>query len=139
MAVSLGDGDDGVLAEINITPMIDVLLCMLIIFVVASPQTPNEQTPMKVPREAATQGASDPNATLLLTVNEDGTGKLGTQALSSKYPEIVAALQANEKAQTDGKIAIKGEGKVTYGQVMKFMSAAHEAGIADVGVASDRF
>lgn len=134
-----GGGEGEPLAEINVTPMVDVLLCLLIIFMVATPKPPNEEIPINVPKEAATQAASDPNATLLVKVYEDGSAELGKEKLSGEYDEMVEQLRANPKAQADGKIAVKAEGKIKYGHVVRVMAAAHEAGIADVGIASEKF
>jgi biopolymer transport protein ExbD len=139
MAMAGGSEGEDTLCEINVTPMVDVLLSLLIIFMVATPKPPNENLPLKVPKEAATQIPSDPNATLLVTVREDGTARLGKEPLSRDYDKMVEQLKANEKAQEDGKIAIRGEGKVKYGLVVRIMAAAHDAGIPDVGIASEKF
>jgi biopolymer transport protein ExbD len=140
MAMGGDSGGEGEpIVEINVTPMTDVLLCMLILFMVAQPKSPNENIPINVPQESPTQLPSDPNATLLVKVFEDGSAQLGTQKLSTDFDEMVEQFKANEKAQTDGKVAVKAEGKIKYGHVVRVMAAAHEAGIADVGIASDKF
>ena len=137
--MATGGGDDGVLVEINVTPMVDVLLSLLIIFMVAQPKPPNEEIPMDVPKDTPTEMPSDPNASLLVKIKEDGSIFLGTTKMSRNYDEMVKQLQSNEKAQTDGKIVIKAEGKIKYGWVIRVMSAAREAGIDNVGLASDKF
>ncbi len=139
MSMAAGGSDDGVLVEINVTPMVDVLLSLLIIFMVAQPKPPNESIPMDVPKDTPTEMPSDPNASLLVKIKEDGSVLLGTVPMSKNYDEMVKQLQKNEKAQTDGKIVIKAEGKIKYGWVIRVMSAAKEAGIENVGLASDKF
>jgi biopolymer transport protein ExbD len=138
MAVNIKEGGDDTVSEINVTPMVDVLLCLLIIFMVASPKPPNEKMTIAVPQNAVTQAPGDPNATLLVTVDAQGNAKLGQELLSRNYEEMVAQLEKNEKAQTDGRIAIKGEDKAKYGNVIRVMAAAHEAGISKVGIASEK-
>lgn len=138
MAVNIKEGGDETVSEINVTPMVDVLLCLLIIFMVASPKPPNEKMTIAVPQNAVTQAPGDPNATLLVTVDAQGNAKLGQEPLSKSYKEMVAQLAKNEKAQTDGRIAIKGEDKAKYGAVIRVMAAAHEAGISKVGIASEK-
>ncbi len=138
MAVNIKEGGDETVSEINVTPMVDVLLCLLIIFMVASPKPPNEKMTIAVPQNAVTQAPSDPNATLLVTVDAEGNAKLGQEPLSKNYDEMVKQLENNEKAQADGRIAIKGEDKAKYGNVIRVMSAAHRAGIAKVGIASEK-
>lgn len=138
MAVNIKEGGDETVSEINVTPMVDVLLSLLIIFMVASPKPPNEKMTIAVPQNAVAQAPSDPNATLLVTVDAAGNATLGKEPLSKNYDEMVKQLENNEKAQTDGRIAIKGEDKAKYGAVIRVMSAAHQAGIAKVGIASEK-
>ena len=138
MAGQINEGGDDTLVEINVTPMVDVLLSLLIIFMVASPKPPNENIPIAVPKDAVVQQPSDPNATLLITVEADGSARLGKQPLAKNYDEMVKQLASNEKAITDDKIAIKGQDKAKYGWVIRIMAAAHEAGIGQVGIASEK-
>ncbi len=138
MAAQINEGGDDTLVEINVTPMVDVLLSLLIIFMVASPKPPNEKIPISVPKNAVVQQPSDPNATLLVTIDKDGKAKLGKEPLATSYDKMVEQLKNNEKAQTDGRIAIKGEDKARYGWVIRVMAAAHEAGIDRVGIASEK-
>lgn len=139
MSSDTGGGGDGTLVEINVTPMVDVLLSLLIIFMVAQPKPPNEQLPMDVPKDTPTQMPNDPNASLLVKINEDGSMVLGTTPLSKNFDEMIKQFENNEKAQADSKIVIKAEGKIKYGWVIRVMSAAKMAGIDDVGLASDKF
>lgn len=138
MATQIKEGGDDTLVEINVTPMVDVLLSLLIIFMVSSPKPPNENIPIAVPQNAVVQQPSDPNATLLVTIEADGTARLGKEPLSPDYDGMVKQLEANEKAQADGRIAIKGADKAKYGWVIRVMAAAHEAGIGSVGIASEK-
>lgn len=138
MAAQIKEGGDETLVEINVTPMVDVLLSLLIIFMVASPKPPNEQIPISVPKNAVVQQPSDPNATLLVTIDAQGNAKLGKEPLARDYDAMVEQLRKNEKAQTDGRIAIKGEDKAKYGMVIRVFAAAHEAGISKVGIASEK-
>ncbi len=125
-------------ADINMTPMIDVLLCLLIIFLVASPPPPSEQQPVAIPDDPITEQPDDPEATLLITVADDGSARLGQTKLPTNHEEIVEAIRANKKAQADGRLAIRAAPKVPYGAVISLMSAAREAGIGSVGLASER-
>ncbi len=126
------------MSEINVTPMVDVLLCLLIIFMVASPPPANTQMPLDIPTASKQTGPSDPSATLLLSIDASGAAKLGTQPLSADYDALVAELKANPKLASDGKVAIDPAVGVKYGQVVRMMAAAHDAGVTAVGIASDR-
>jgi biopolymer transport protein ExbD len=124
--------------EINVTPMIDVLLSLLIIFMVAAPPPPNHQQPLSLPQQTPVETSSSPNATLLVEIAKDGSMKLGEEPLSDDYTKMVEQLRANEKAQADQRIAVKADESVAYGKVIVVMSAAREAEIGQVGIASDR-
>ncbi|MBL9105041.1 MAG: biopolymer transporter ExbD [Myxococcales bacterium] len=139
MAVSVGGDEGGAMCEINVTPMVDVLLCLLIIFMVATPPPANTQMPLDIPTAPTTAPpANDPTATLLISIDAAGRATLGNQPLSADYTAMVAELKANPKLQNDGKCAIDAAKGVTYGQVIRVMGAAHEAGVTSVGIASDR-
>ena len=130
--------EEGTLAEINVTPMIDVLLSLLIIFMVTAGKT-QQQQPLTLPQDQAVETPStDDNSTLLVTLHEDGTAELGNAPLAADRDAMVTQFKASPKAQNDNKIAILAEKKVPYGRVIDVMSAARESGIASVGLASDR-
>ena len=129
---------DGLSAEINVTPMVDVLLSLLIIFMVSQPTPANEQIPLNVPQDSVVQNPSDPNASLLVSVEADGTVKLGKTPIPTDYEQMVAAFEENEKAQEDDKVVVKGDEAAKYGTIITVMAAAREAGIEQVGIASER-
>lgn len=129
---------DGLSAEINVTPMVDVLLSLLIIFMVSQPTPANEQIPLNVPQDSVVQNPSDPNASLLVSVAPDGSVKLGKTPIAPGYEQLVEAFKNNEKAQEDDKVVVKGDEKAKYGAIITVMAAAHEAGIEQVGIASER-
>ena len=124
--------------EINVTPMIDVLLSLLIIFMVAAPPPPNHQQPLSLPQQTPVETSSSPNATLLVEIKADGSMTLGPDPLSGDYEEMVEQFKASEKAQADGRVAVNADESVAYGKVILVMSAAREAEIGQVGIASDR-
>lgn len=125
-------------AEINVTPMIDVLMCLLILFMVASEPPPKHQQPISIPKDPIEQTENDPDATLLIKIDAAGVVSVGKTPIPGGHDALVQALVANEKAQKDGRVAVKAEGTVPYGSVIDVMAAAREAGIAHVGIASER-
>ncbi len=131
------DDTSGAVADINVTPMVDVLLSLLIIFMVATPHQ-SAQMPINVPTEALEQSPSDPDAMLLISIAADGKAKLGESELSENYDAMVEQLKANKKLQADARVAIDADPKVSYGRVIQVMAAAHAAGVPSVGLASNR-
>ncbi len=124
-------------AEINVTPMIDVLMSLLIIFMVAAEPPPNHKQPIMIPQDPVEQTENDPNATLLIKIDQAGAITLGKTPVPDRNA-LVEALKVSEKAQADGRVAVRADGKVPYGSVIDVMSAAREAGIGHVGIASER-
>ncbi|PRP95456.1 Biopolymer transport protein ExbD [Enhygromyxa salina] len=125
-------------AEINVTPMIDVLLSLLIIFMVAAKPPPKHKQPISIPQDPIEQTENDPDATLLVKIDADGAVQIGKTPVAGDHAALVAALEASEKAQSDGRVAVKADDKVPYGSVIDVMSAAREAGIDHVGIASEK-
>lgn len=139
MSLPEGDGlSTDTVAEINVTPMIDVLMSLLIIFLVAAKPPAKHQQPIAIPKDAPPQTENDPNATLLVKIDAEGKVSVGKTAVAPGKEALVQALEDSEKAQADGKVAVKADGKVSYGAVIDVMAAAREAGISSVGIASER-
>lgn len=124
--------------EINVTPMIDILLCLIIIFMVSAAPPPTHKQAIALPENVPIEQPSDKDATLLVTIEDDGKMTLGTTPLAPEHDAMVEQFKASEKAQSQGRIAIKAGDAVPYGRVIGVMSAAHEANIGSVGIASER-
>ena len=133
-----GDLQTDAVAEINVTPMIDVLLSLLIIFMVAAKPPPKHKQPIAIPKDPVEQTEDDPDATLLVKIDAQGAVTLGKTPVAGGQEGLVAALKASEKAQADGRVAVKAADEVAYGSVIDVMAAAREAGIAHVGIASEK-
>lgn len=137
-----GEGEDegggGLNAEINMTPMIDVLMALLIIFMVSAAPPPMTNQPINVPQNPVTQVIDDPNATLLIKIDAAGLVEIGKTPVANDRATLVEALKNNEKAQSESKVAIKADDKVPYGKVIEVFAAAREAGIGQIGIASER-
>ena len=133
-----GDLQTDAVAEINVTPMIDVLLSLLIIFMVAAKPPPKHKQPISIPKDPVEQTEDDPDATLLIKIDAEGAVTLGKTPIAPGKEALKAALEANEKAQSDGRVAVKAADEVPYGSVIDVMAAAREAGIGHVGIASEK-
>jgi biopolymer transport protein TolR len=139
--------------EINVTPLIDVLLVLLIIFMIVTPMKPSSLE-AKVPAHPRTDAAVDPAPlSLVVTVESDGELRLNTQrmgatvdapgALTERLREIFSEREQNGVLATLstpalGKtVFIKGRSGLDYGSIAMVVDAVKSSGAATVGLQID--
>ena len=127
-----GDGEDyAPLAEMNVTPLVDVMLVLLIIFMVAAPLM-MVGVPVDLPKTSAAK-IGQPQKPVILTVDKAGTWSLGDGRVLT--PETApAALQAAHQASPDAVVYVRGDRDVPYGKVMEAMGVVGQAGFAKVSL-----
>jgi biopolymer transport protein ExbD len=126
MAFRLDHGDDELAEthEINVTPFIDVMLVLLIIFMVAAPLA-TVDVPVDLPvARAATQAR--PDKPIFLTIRADLSLALGDAPVSRD--DLRAALDAASKEDREQRIFLRADKGVAYGEVMEVMNALRTAG-----------
>ncbi len=154
MAMSTGGGGDGAKPEINVTPLIDVLLVLLIIFMVITPLKPS-RFEAKVPAEPKEeqQAVVKPNPlTLVIAVNRETRGitlnnepygdVTDTEKLSNRLREIFKERENNGvfregTNEVEKTVFIKSPRSVRYGDVIKVIDAAKMVGASPVGLQID--
>jgi len=124
-----------VMAEINVTPMVDVMLVLLIIFMVSAPLL-TVGVPLDLPQTQAKSLDQDKNP-LTLSVNLKGQVFLNDTEI--KLDELVAKLKAitDARAGLDERIFVRGDKKVDYGTVMKVMGRLSAAGFRRVALVTE--
>ena len=118
------------LAEINVTPMVDVMLVLLIVFMVAAPLM-TVGVPVQLPRTAA-QKVAQPKAPVIVSIDKDGQPFLGEEPLGSDT--IVARLRAVAGQDPDQTVLVRGDRAVPYGRVMEVMGQVGAAGFSRVSL-----
>ncbi|MCC7348054.1 MAG: protein TolR [Variibacter sp.] len=144
-AASLGGGSGGrrrgrgggrpMMAEINVTPMVDVMLVLLIIFMVAAPLL-TVGVPIDLPQTQA-KGIDQDREPLTVSVNTKG--QVFLQNSEIQIDELVPKLQAITQARggADERIYVRGDRKVDYGTVMKVMGRLSAAGYKRVALVTE--
>ena len=124
-----------VMAEINVTPMVDVMLVLLIIFMVAAPLL-TVGVPIDLPQTQAKSLDQDKEP---LTVSVNTKGEVFLQNSEIKIDELVAKLQAVTQARggNDERIYVRGDKKVDYGAVMRVMGRLSAAGFRRVALVTE--
>ena len=124
MGMSVGDKKGGPMGDINVTPLVDVVLVLLIIFMVVTPML-SSGVDVKLPNAKTTQSAQDLGQHLVVSIKDDGTVYVDAEAAAKDaiVDEVDAALAGN----TSRSLLIKGDKGLQWGQVRDVMFEIHEA------------
>jgi biopolymer transport protein TolR len=124
-----------VMSEINVTPMVDVMLVLLIIFMVSAPLL-TVGVPIDLPQSQATNLDQDKDP---LTISVNDKGQVFLQNSEIEVKDLVAKLKAVADAQggTEARIYVRGDKKVDYGTVMQVMGRLSSAGFHRVALVTD--
>ena len=134
MAFSTGGGGRGqAIADINVTPMVDVMLVLLIIFMGTTPLM-EQGIQVDLPKTKAAALTSQEQK-LVLTVTKDRRIYLGKTELPEK--ELVAKLKANERVKKEREVYLHADQALPYGVVVSIMGALKQAGVETMGMVTD--
>jgi biopolymer transport protein TolR len=127
------DSSGGPMADINVTPLVDVMLVLLIIFMVSAPMM-NTGVEVDLPAAQAPQVEINEEK-LLLTVGKDQKVYLGRDEVP--YDKLEATLMANERMQKEKELYVQADETVPYGFVVKVIAIVKKAGISKLGLVTD--
>jgi biopolymer transport protein TolR len=122
------------MAEINVTPMVDVMLVLLIVFMVAAPLL-TVGVPVNLPK-AGTQALSGDDEPLAITVNAGGAIFLAEEEIA--LVALVPRLKAIIGTGYDQRIYVRGDKAVNYGRVAEVVARINDAGFARVALVTDK-
>ncbi len=125
----------GIMSEINVTPMVDVMLVLLIIFMVSAPLL-TVGVPIDLPQSQAKSLDQDKQP---LTVSVNVQGEVFLQDTKITVEELVAKLKAitESRGGMDERIYVRGDRKVDYGTVMRVMGRLSSAGFRRVALVTE--
>jgi biopolymer transport protein ExbD len=126
--------DDDVLSEINITPLVDVMLVLLVSFVVTIPALTNA-IHINLPRTVTT---TPPEQQKAITVTVDSEGRVYLDNQETPFERLLPQLQGLKASNRELTLHLRADDRVPYGAVAKTMATIERAGVSRVAVLTDR-
>ncbi|MEE9543742.1 MAG: biopolymer transporter ExbD [Thermodesulfobacteriota bacterium] len=133
MAWKLTNGKESTMAEINITPLTDVMLVLLVVFMVTSPLLMMESMKLKLPH-AETSG-EESGTGLIVSITGDGVYYLNDREI--KISELGSAISAELEATKESVVILKADKSVRHGLVVEVLDLARGAGALKLSIATD--
>jgi len=122
------------MSEINVTPFVDVMLVLLIIFMVAAPLL-TVGVPVELPKTAATPLPSENEEPLTIAISADG--RLALQSTEIDGKSLIPKLRAIAAERQNDKVFLRADGSVSYEVVMQVMGALNAGGFRNIGLVTD--
>ena len=121
------------MSEINVTPFVDVMLVLLIIFMVTAPLL-TVGVPIELPKTSAKQ-MTDDNEPLTITI--DKNSKIYIQEMEIDFDDLTEKLEAIGQSNFDQKIYINGDKDISYEVLMRVMAKISSSGYTSIGLVTD--
>ena len=116
------------MSEINVTPFVDVMLVLLIIFMVAAPLM-TVGVPVELPKTAANALPSDAEEPLTVTITAEG--------VVMPRDELLGKLRAIAAERASDRVFLRADGAVSYAEVVQVMGALNRGGFSNIGLVTD--
>ena len=127
-------GNASAMSEINVTPFVDVMLVLLIIFMVAAPMM-QVGVPIKLPDTAATAMPDEQEEPLTISITADGLLLIQDTEISDD--QLVPKLKAIAANRTSDKVFLRADGALAYERVAQVMGALNAGGFNNIGLVTD--
>ena len=121
-------------AEINVTPFVDVMLVLLIVFMVAAPLL-TVGVDVDLPKTAADALPSESEEPLTVTLTAEGA--IVIQTTETPETEFLTRLRGIAQERADDKVFLRADGAIPYARVMQVMGAMNAAGFGNIGLVTD--
>lgn len=127
-------GNSAAMSEINITPFVDVMLVLLIIFMVAAPML-TVGVPVELPETAAQAMPTEQEEPLTITLTADGRVLIMNSEVADS--ELIPKLKAIAAERTSNKVFLRADGSIPYNRVAQLMGALNAGGFNSIGLVTD--
>lgn len=131
MAAKLGNNDQGLMADINVTPLVDVMLVLLVVFIVTAPLIVPQSMKINLPKTVAVNKANQIKNSILLI---NATGQINLDGKAITDTDLLAAFK--EKANPNYQLQIQADQVVPYGRVAEIMALAQTNGVTKISFAT---
>ena len=122
------------MSDINVTPFVDVMLVLLIIFMVAAPLV-TVGVPVELPKTAAGALPADQEEPLTITVTANGNVQIQTTEVPRDA--LVQRLRGIAAERTSDRVFLRADGAVAYSEIMQVMGALNAGGFSNIGLVTD--
>lgn len=140
MGMQAGGGGGGLQSEINVTPMVDVMLVLLIIFMVVTPFL-QQGIAVALPRELRNPDedqAINKESSVIISIPKDGDYYLGKKKVNLDDLKTSVEKALANKKEEDKIVYIRSGVEVSYGEVVKVINAVREKGVDKIGLVADK-
>ncbi|MEO0357014.1 MAG: protein TolR, partial [Pseudomonadota bacterium] len=118
----------------NVTPFVDVMLVLLVVFMVAAPLM-TVGIPVELPKTQATAIPTDAEEPLTVTMTADG--QLMIQTTEVSQDDFLTRLRGIAQERSDDRVFLRADGAIPYDAVMQVMGAMNQAGFANIGLVTE--
>jgi biopolymer transport protein TolR len=138
MGMAIGGSKGGPMASINVTPMADIMIVLLIIFMVITPML-QKGVDVKLPTAGNTKEKKDEPKTITVAIRKDSSTFLGGVKVE-KQEDLVPQLKERLEDVPEGSrvVYLKADAELPYSEVMKVMDLAREAGVEEVALIAEQ-
>ena len=127
-------GKSAAMSEINVTPFVDVMLVLLIIFMVAAPLL-TVGVPVELPKTAANALPTEQEEPLTITLTADGRPLIMNSETAAE--DLIPRLSAIAAERTSRKVFLRADGAIPYERVAQVMGALNAGGFNEIGLVTD--
>src|SRR5262245_37650608 len=136
MSMAVGGNKGGAMADINVTPMADIMIVLLIIFMLITPMRP-KGVDVKLPQAGNTKGRKDDPKSIVVAVKKDGTVFMNGVKVANPEAELTNMIKERLEEVQDKVIYLKGDEGLAYGEVMKVMDMVRLGGVEEVALIAE--
>lgn len=134
MAAAPGSNDSGEINNINITPMVDIMLVLLVIFMVTANFLKKESVNINLPKVAA----SDPNVAQSIQVALTRDGKLLMEGAETDRDRMMAVLTRDARIRPNMRVTLSADESLSYGTIANVMGLIRKSGVSRIALSVKR-